>query len=63
MKTVIEMAREAGAGEPVSMFGRTDYVVMTRSDLERFAALVTAEKDEKIQDLEDMILELQERNT
>lgn len=37
---IIKMAREAGAGEPESLFGRTDYVVMTRYDLERFTALV-----------------------
>lgn len=40
MKTVIEMARSVGAGEPESLYGRTDYVVMTRCELERFAELV-----------------------
>ena len=44
MKTVIEMAREAGAGEPESLYGRTDYVVMTRFELERFAELVRADE-------------------
>ena len=43
MKTVIEMAREAGAGEPESLYGRTDYVVMTKFELERFAELVRAD--------------------
>jgi hypothetical protein len=37
---IIRMAREAGAGEPESLYGRTDYVVMTWFELERFAALV-----------------------
>ncbi len=46
MKTVIEMAREAGAGEPESLYGRTDYVVMTRSELERFTELVRADERE-----------------
>ncbi len=39
---VIRMAREAGAGEPESLFGRTDYIVMTHHELERFAALAFA---------------------
>lgn len=39
---IIRMAREAGAGEPESLYGRTDYVVMTKHELERFAALVRA---------------------
>lgn len=43
MKTVIEMAREVGAGEPESLYGRTDYVVMTKFELERFAELVRAD--------------------
>ena len=46
MKTVIEMAREAGAGEPESLYGRTDYVVMTRFELERCAELVRADERE-----------------
>lgn len=46
MKTVIEMAREVGAGEPESLYGRTDYVVMTKFELERFAELVRADKRE-----------------
>ena len=47
MKTVIEMAREAGAGEPESLYGRTDYVVMTKFEFERFAELVRADEREK----------------
>ena len=47
MKTVIEMAREAGAGEPESLYGRTDYVVMTKFELERFAEIVRADEREK----------------
>ena len=43
MTTVIEMAREVGAGEPESLYGRTDYVVMTKFELERFAELVRAD--------------------
>ncbi|RPJ30545.1 MAG: hypothetical protein EHM17_16130 [Verrucomicrobiaceae bacterium] len=39
---IIAMARDAGAGEPESLFGRTDYIVMTQHELERFAALVAA---------------------
>jgi hypothetical protein len=39
---IIRLAREAGAGEPESLYGRTDYVVMTWFELERFAALVSA---------------------
>ena len=34
---------------------------ITQEELERFAAFVVSEKDKKIQELEDMILELQER--
>lgn len=44
---VIRMAREAGAGEPKSLFGRTDYIVMTHHELERFAALVAAHEREE----------------
>ena len=44
---ITRMAREAGAGEPESLFGRTDYIVMTRHELERFATLVAAAEREK----------------
>jgi hypothetical protein len=43
---IIRLAREAGAGEPESLYGRTDYVVMTWFELERFAALVAAAERE-----------------
>lgn len=39
---ILRMALEAGAGEPESLYGRTDYVVMTKHELERLAALVAA---------------------
>jgi hypothetical protein len=44
---IIRLAREAGAGEPESLYGRTDYVVMTWFELERFAALVSAAEREE----------------
>jgi hypothetical protein len=37
---ILLFARDAGAAQPESLYGRTDYVVMTISELERFAALV-----------------------
>ena len=40
------MAREAGAGEPESLYGRTDYVVMTRFELERFFQMAQAAERE-----------------
>jgi hypothetical protein len=43
---IIRMAREAGAGEPESLYGRTDYFAMTGYELERFAALVAAAERE-----------------
>ena len=46
MKTAIEMAREVGAGEPESLYGRTDYVVMTKFEIERFAELIRADERE-----------------
>ena len=59
---IIRMAREVGAGEPQSLYGRTDYIVMTAHDLERFAALVAAhERDacalicENIEDYDETI--------
>jgi hypothetical protein len=39
---IMRMAREVGASEPESLFGRTDYIVMTRYELERFATVVYA---------------------
>ena len=43
---IIKMAREAGAGEPESLYGRTDYVVMTRFELERFLHMAQASERE-----------------
>jgi len=43
---IIRMAREVGAGEPNDLYGRSDYVVMTRYELERFADLVAAAERE-----------------
>ena len=37
---VLRIARDVGAAQPESLYGRTDYVVMTQAELERFAALV-----------------------
>jgi hypothetical protein len=50
---IIRLAREAGAGEPESLYGRTDYVVMTWFELERFAALVAAAEREACADICD----------
>ena len=43
---IICMAREVGAAEPVTLYGRTDYIVLTRFELERFANLVVAATQE-----------------
>lgn len=43
---IIRMAREVGAGEPESLYGRTDYFAMTEYELERFAALIAAAERE-----------------
>jgi hypothetical protein len=43
---IIRLAQEAGAGEPESLYGRTDYVVMTWFELERFANFVAAAERE-----------------
>jgi len=52
---IIRMAREAGAGEPESLFGRTDYIVMTQHELERFAALVAAQEREVCAKVADLV--------
>ena len=44
---IIRLAQEAGAGEPESLYGRTDYVVMTWFELERFANFVAAAEREE----------------
>jgi len=52
---IIRLARETGAGEPESLYGRTDYVVMTWFELEQFAALVAeAEREECAKACEEM---------
>jgi len=43
---IIRMAREVGAGEPNDLYGRSDYVVMTQYELERFSALIAAAERE-----------------
>jgi len=54
---IIEMARQAGA----SMLHGGDFAVFGVAKLEAFAKLVAAKYEQKIQDLEDLITELQER--
>lgn len=51
---IIAWAREAGMNVVDDQYSLFPF-------LERFAALVASEKDKKIQELEDIILELQER--
>ncbi len=55
---IIRMAWKAG----FERLGHTnnDWVCYPE-DIERFAALVASEKDKKIEELENLILELQER--
>ena len=56
---IIRMAHESH----LDVYGLgTDYAKFADA-LERFATLVASEKDKKIDDLEDLILELQERMT
>ena len=43
---ILRMARDVGAAQPGSLYGRTDYVVMSISELERFANLVAAAERE-----------------
>jgi len=58
---IIEMVREAG-GSDVGGPGWTTWVGTQSTEfLERFANLVAAKYEQKIQDLEDLITELQER--
>ena len=66
---VIRMAREAGMRVGTNLSGvvlvgspaEIGLAHLTIEELERFAALVASEKAKKIQELEDIILELQER--
>lgn len=58
---ILEMAREAG-GSDVGGPGWTTWVGTQSTEfLERFARLVAAKYEYEIQDLEDLIAELQER--
>ena len=53
---IIRMAQEC------NLIGMRPYLDgIYQESIERFAALVASEKDKKIQELEDIILELQER--
>lgn len=38
-----ELAEQVGAGTPQSLYGRTDYIVMTEFELEKFAELIVRE--------------------
>ena len=56
---IIKLARKAGFA--IDSLWMTYPSLALPDLLERFAALIAAEKDKKIQELENMILELQER--
>jgi len=43
---IIELAKQVGCATNQTMFGRTDYCVMTEFELERFAQLVAASERE-----------------
>lgn len=58
---IIRMAKEAGLAKTRVYKHVTKTVIKDVDELERFAALVAAEKNKKIKELEDFILELQER--
>ena len=38
-----ELAEQVGAGTPEYLYGRTDYIVMTEFELEKFAYLIIRE--------------------
>ena len=38
-----ELALQVGAGTPQSLYGRTDYIVMTEFELEKFVKLIVRE--------------------
>lgn len=42
-KRIKELALQVGAGTPQSLYGRTDYIVMTEFELEKFAQLIIRE--------------------
>lgn len=39
---ILKLAREVGAAQPADLYGRTDYIVMTFHEIERFATLLEA---------------------
>jgi hypothetical protein len=55
---IIDMAKQAGYKHPDAIGQCEDFAYF---NLEAFAKLVAAKYEQKIQDLEDMITELQER--
>ena len=57
---IIRMAREAG-GYLAELPKCDAWLFIEDEYLERFAVLVASEKDKKIEELENLILELQER--
>lgn len=57
---IIRIATQASDKDKVHAY-HWGYWRLSQEELERFAALVTADKDEKISQLEDMLLELRER--
>ena len=46
-----ELAVQVGAGTPESLYGRSDYIVMTEFELERFVELLIKEEREKFVDV------------
>jgi hypothetical protein len=48
-KQIRELAIQVGAGTPQSLYGRTDYIVMTEFELQRFAELIVRECIDKIE--------------
>ena len=55
---IIEMGLKAGLCDKE---GRDDNSIIITDHMERFAKLVAAKYEQKIQDLEDLVAELQER--
>jgi len=51
---IIELAKQVGCATNQTMFGRTDYCVMTEFELERFARLVAASEREACAKLLDV---------
>ena len=58
---IIEMAREAGFLEHLGQLYTNNKYGESQLELIAFAKLVAAKYEQKIQELEDMITELQER--